>query len=57
MRYQNTYDKDDIVTLADIIDRYIQINETHEGLAEYIESGFIGGIEVEYVPYEEEETK
>lgn len=47
--YINTSDSLDVVTLQEILNRYVAINETTEGFFEYVNSGFINGNEVEYI--------
>lgn len=47
--YINTEDRKDIVTLEEIKKRYIDINETDNGFEEYVKSGFLNGITVEYI--------
>ena len=39
-KYVNTEDKNDIVTISEILNRYIQINETVDGFENYVNSGF-----------------
>lgn len=47
--YINTENRKDIVTLEEIKKRYVDINETDNGFEEYVKSGFLNGITVEYV--------
>lgn len=51
--YKNTSNPNDIVTLPIIFLRYLQINETYKGFEEYVDDGFMNGIEVEYVAVDE----
>ena len=39
----------EIISLTEIFDRYLQINETYKGFEEYVDSGFVNGNETEYV--------
>lgn len=48
--YMNTDDRNDIVTLGQIRQRYIDINGTDEGFDGYAENGFYDGIIKEYRP-------
>lgn len=47
-KYRATNDKADVVTINEIFNRYIQINGTHKGFEEYVDSGFMNGNEKEY---------
>lgn len=48
--YVNTDDRNDIVTLGQIRQRYIDINGTDEEFDEYAKNGFYNGIVKEYRP-------
>lgn len=48
--YRNTDNKNDIVTLGQIRQRYIDINGTDEGFDDYVENGFCEGNVREYLP-------
>lgn len=47
--YVNTDDRNDIVTLGQIRQRYIDINGTDEEFDEYAKNGFYNGIIKEYM--------
>lgn len=47
--YRNTDNKNDIVTLGQIRQRYIDINGTDEEFDEYAKNGFYNGIIKEYM--------
>lgn len=40
----------DILTLPEILDKYIQINGTYKGFEEYVDDNFMNGNEQEYEP-------
>lgn len=44
----NTEDPADVVTLPDILGRYLDINGTVDGFEEYVKSGFMNGNNKEY---------
>ena len=48
--YVNTSDENDIVTLDEIRQRYIDINGTDEGFDSYVVGGFYDGNVKEYRP-------
>lgn len=48
--YVNTDSKEDIVTLDEIRQRYIDINGTDEGFDNYVADGFYDGNVKEYRP-------
>lgn len=48
--YINTDNESDIVSLDEIKERYIQINGTEEGFADYVSGGFYDGNIQEYKP-------
>ena len=47
-KYRSTAVEGDIVTISEIFKRYVQINGTHKGFEEYVDSGFMNGNEKEY---------
>ena len=46
--YRNTANPNDIVDISTIFKRYVEINGTHKGFEEYVNSGFMNGNEKEY---------
>lgn len=50
--YVNTDSKEDIVTLDEIRQRYVDINGTDEGFDNYVADGFYDGNVKEYVLFQ-----
>ena len=46
--YRNTANPYDVVDISTIFKRYVEINGTHKGFEEYVNSGFMNGNEKEY---------
>ena len=55
--YRNTTNSDDVVTIKDILGRYIELNDSVDKFESYVKSGFINETGVrEYVPIKKKYT-